>query len=97
MEVSFLTDTDIHNGLLFDNNDQNLYKIIMLGHQEYVTQQEYYNLKKFVENGGVLILLDSNVFYAEVAYDPIDQRITLVKGHNWAFDGEKGREGSESE
>ncbi|HJS64509.1 MAG TPA: N,N-dimethylformamidase beta subunit family domain-containing protein [Nitrososphaeraceae archaeon] len=89
MEVSFLTDTDVHNALLFDNNDQNLYKFIILAHQEYVTEEEYDNFKKFVENGGILILLDSNVFYAEVAYDPINQQTTLVQGHHWAFDGEK--------
>ena len=89
MEASFLTDTDVHKGLLFDENDQNIYKFIILGHQEYVTQTEYNNFKKYVENGGILILLDSNVFYAEVLYDPIDQQITLVKGHHWGFDGEK--------
>ncbi len=71
------------------NNNQNLYDFIILGHQEYVTEEEYYNFKKFVENGGILILLDSNVFYTEVAYNPIEEEITLVQGHSWAFDGEK--------
>ncbi len=90
MEMSFLTDTDVHNGLVFDdNNNKNLYDFIILGHQEYVTEEEYYNFKKFVENGGILILLDSNVFYTEVAYNPIEEEITLVQGHTWAFDGEK--------
>ena len=89
MEISFLTDTDVHNGLVFDDNNQNLYDLIILGHQEYVTEEEYYNFKKFVENGGILILFDSNVFYTEVAYNPTDEEITLVQGHTWAFDGEK--------
>lgn len=89
MEISFLTDTDIHNGLVFDNNNQNLYDFIILGHQEYVTEGEYHNLKEYVEKGGILILFDSNVFYTEVAYDPIDEEITLIQGHTWAFDGEK--------
>ena len=29
------------------------------------------------------------MFYAEVAYNPIDEEITLIQGHTWAFDGEK--------
>jgi hypothetical protein len=89
IETTFLTDTDVHNGLVFDNNHQNIYDVIILGHQEYVTKEEYYNFKKFVENGGTLILLNSNIFYGEVAYNPIKEEVTLVKGHKWAFDGEK--------
>ena len=53
----------------------------MLGHSEYVTHEEYYNLKKFVENGGTIILFDANTFYTEVDYDPIANKISLVKGH----------------
>ena len=44
------------------HNGTNVYDVIMLEHQEYVTQQEYDNLKRFVANGGILILLDGNVF-----------------------------------
>ena len=66
-----------------------MYDILILGHSEYVTQNEYSNYKKFVENGGVIILLDANTFYAEVNYNPANNQVTLVKGHYWAFDGEK--------
>ena len=52
-----------------------------------MTQKEYDNLKHFVENGGTLILLDGNVFYAQVSYDKYHHTITLVKGHGWAFNG----------
>jgi hypothetical protein len=31
----------------------------------HLTQREYDNLKRFVVNGGVMILLDGNVFYPE--------------------------------
>ncbi len=87
--VSFLSDVDIHNGVIFDNNIINLnkYDVLILGHQEYVTQDEYNYLRQFVANGGILILLYSNSFYAEVTYDPISDSITLVKGHNWEFNG----------
>jgi hypothetical protein len=63
----------------------NKYDILVLGHQEYVTQREYDNLKHFVENGGML--LDGNVFYAQVSYDRHHHSITLVKGHGWAYNG----------
>jgi len=87
--IDMLTDEEVHNGFIFDSNKQNLYNAIVLGHQEYVSQQEYDNFKTFVENGGTLILLDANMFYAEVAYDPTTNKITLVKGHFWGFDGQK--------
>jgi hypothetical protein len=69
------------------NNYINVYDVIVLGHQEYVTQKEYDNLRKFVSNGGTMIILDGNVFYAEVRYDKNTQTVTLVKGHSWAFNG----------
>ena len=75
-------------GKIFDNRYRlNLYDILILGHQEYVTQKEYDNLKQFVSNGGMLILLDSNVFYAEVNYFDNNNTISLTKGHDWAYNG----------
>lgn len=85
--ITILTDPDVDKGFIFKRNNANLYDVIILGHQEYVTQKEYDNLKKFVVDGGTMIILDGNVFYAEVKYDRIDQTITLVKGHWWAFNG----------
>jgi hypothetical protein len=79
--IQVLTDADANNiDSLFFNNGTNKYDIIILGHQEYVTQQEYDNLKNFVSNGGTLILMDGNVFIAEVKYDRNAHAITLVKG-----------------
>jgi hypothetical protein len=85
--TSVLTDADVDYGYIFFNNGTNRYGTIILGHQEYVTRAEYNNLKHFVANGGTLILLDGNVFYAEVKYNRTSQTITLVKGHGWAFNG----------
>jgi hypothetical protein len=70
-----------------NSNTPREYDVIILGHQEYVTQKEYDNLMQFVRSGGTIIILDGNVFYAEVKYDRNTQTITLVKGHGWAFDG----------
>ena len=87
--LTYLADQDIHHGFIFAPDNGNLYNILILGHSEYVTQQEYNNFKKFVENGGTIILFDANTFYTEVDYDSINNKITLVKGHTWSFDGEK--------
>lgn len=86
-EVTFLTDEDVDGGGIFQTNGSNIFDVLILGHQEYVTQNEYVNLKRFVSMGGTLILLDGNVFYAEVKYDKNADKITLVKGHSWAFNG----------
>ena len=52
-----------------------------------VTQDEYNNLKQFVSKGGTIVFIDSNIFYAQVRYDKDNRTVTLVKGHNWQFDG----------
>ena len=86
-QINVLSDLDVDKGYLFDENDRNLYDIIILGHQEYVTQKEYDNFKQFVSNGGIMILLDGNIFYAEVRYNDNNNTISLVKGHGWAYNG----------
>jgi hypothetical protein len=87
--IGLLTDVDVHNGSIFteDNKLHNKFDVLILGHQEYVTQEEYNNLKRFVANGGILILPYSNTFYSEVSYDKNNESIRLVKGHGWAFNG----------
>lgn len=86
----FLDDKMVHDGMIFGSQQQqNIYDIIILSHSEYVTQQEYTNLKRFVQNGGILFLLDSNTFYAEIEYDKVNNEITFIKGHYWGSDGEK--------
>jgi len=85
--IHVLTDVDADYGSIFFNNGTNKYDVVILGHQEYETQKEYDNLKRFVANGGTMILMDGNVFYAQVKYDRNAHTITLVKGHGWAFNG----------
>ncbi len=88
--ISIISDLDVHKGSIFadpPNNKSNLYDAIILGHQEYVTQDEYDNLRQFVSNGGTMIVLDGNVFYAQVKYFDTNNTISLVKGHEWAYNG----------
>ena len=85
--VDFHTDQDVDAGSIFQANGSNAYDVIILGHQEYVTQREYDNFKQFVGNGGTMIILDGNVFYAQVKHDNNTDTVTLVKGHSWAYNG----------
>jgi N,N-dimethylformamidase beta subunit-like, C-terminal len=86
-DITFLTDQDVDAGAIFRGNGSNAFDVIILGHQEYVTQKEYDNLKQFVGDGGTMIILDGNVFYAQVKYDRKTDNVTLIKGHSWAFNG----------
>lgn len=86
--VTIIRDEDVHDGRIFyGNNKTNAFDVLVLFHNEYVTQAEYDNLRQFVNNGGIMVLVDANVFYAEVRYDRNNHTITLVKGHDWEFDG----------
>jgi len=86
--ITVMRDEDVHDGHIFyQDNKTNAYDILMLFHSEYVTQSEYNNLKEFVKNGGELVFIDANVFYAEVSYDRNNHSITLVEGHDKKFDG----------
>lgn len=80
-----ITDADVDSGGIFLKNGSNEYDVVILGYQEYVTQKEYDSFKRFVSNGGTMIIPDGNVFYAEVEYDNSTKTIRLVKGHGWAF------------
>ena len=89
-DVIVVRDEDVHNGYIFgDSNGSNAYDILIVNHDEYVSQQMYDNYRKFVQNGGTMILLDGNTFYAEVKYSPVNNTITLVKGHDWEYDFDK--------
>jgi hypothetical protein len=89
-QVTVINNEDVHNGYVFGQNEEsNAYDVLILNHDEYVTQEMYDNYRKFVQNGGSMIILDGNVFYAEVEYDPFNHTITLVKGHDWEFDSSR--------
>jgi hypothetical protein len=91
--VDNITDVDVHGGRIFNSaSGSNAYDILFLFHNEYVTQQEYDNLKRFVKNGGVVVFTDANMLYAEVKYDSQKNSISLVKGHKWEFDGSVARQ-----
>jgi hypothetical protein len=87
IDIEDITDKDVHEGAIFDSDGNNIYDVLFLFHQEYVTQAEYDNLMKFVvQNGGTIVFNDANIFAAEVKYDDINNNVTLVRGHGWAYD-----------
>jgi len=86
--IDVLGDQDIDNGtLLFNQKESSSYDVIILEHQEYVSQKEYDNLRKYVSDGGLLVLLNGNIFFGEVKYDEETNTITFVKGHGFTFNG----------
>jgi hypothetical protein len=87
--VTVMRDEDVNSGHIFldYNANVNAYDILLLFHDEYVTQNMYDNYRRFVENGGTIIFIDGNIFYAEVEYDEDNSTISLVEGHDWKFDG----------
>ncbi len=86
-----LTDVDVDQGKIFFEDDRNAFDILILLHNEYVTQTEYDNLKRFVTNGGTILFTEGNVLYAEVEYNSTSNTISLVKGHDWEFDGKSAK------
>jgi hypothetical protein len=85
--VTNLTDMDVDQGKIFLEDDKNAYDVLILFHNEYVSQPEYDNLKKFVANGGTIVFTEANILYAEVSYNKSSDSISLVDGHDWKFDG----------
>jgi hypothetical protein len=90
-EISIIRDQDVHNGALMREDGSNAYDALLLFHSEYVTQKAYDSFKNFVKNGGTIIFLDPNILYAEVTYDEDTCSVTLVKGHDWEYDGKAVR------
>ena len=88
IDIADITDKEVHEGGIFDSAGNNVYDVLFLFHQEYVTQAEYDNLEKFVvQNGGTIVFNDANIFTTEVKYDSATNTVTLVRGHGWAYNG----------
>jgi poly(beta-D-mannuronate) C5 epimerase len=85
--ITNISDADIHQGKIFQADGSNAYDVLFLFHNEYVTQSEYNNLKRFISNGGTIVFNQSNILFAEVSYNNNNDSITLVNGHFWKIDG----------
>jgi hypothetical protein len=85
-----ISDITVHNGEILDDNGRPKYDTIVFFHNEYVTLQEYHNMINYIKAGGNVIILNGNAFFGEVIYDSSTNRLKLVSGHGWNFDGENG-------
>ena len=65
--VSIIRDEEAHYGYIFRADGSNAYDTLFLLHDEYVSDEGYNNYKRFVSNGGTIVFLDGNVFYAQVS------------------------------
>jgi hypothetical protein len=97
VKISNMTDKDVHDGLIFTSDGSNAYDVLFLFHQEYATQKEYDNLKKFVANGGTIVFNDANILTTEVKYNSTNDSVTLVRGHGWQYDGKSAAWPAEKE
>ena len=86
-DISNISDEDIHQGYIFYKDGSNAYDVLFMLHDEYATNESYSNLRQFVNNGGTIVFIDGNVEYAEVSYNPDMHTVTLVRGHDWKFNG----------
>ena len=89
--ITYINDEDIESGKLFYSDGRNAFDVIFLVHEEYATQTGYNSLKRFVSQGGTLVFTVSNVLTVEVKYNRQNDSITLVKGHEFEFDGKVAR------
>ena len=85
--VTIINDEDIHQGRIFNKEGQNGYDLLIFTRQEFITQQFYDNLKKFVKDGGSAIFINSDAFNSKVFYNDINKNITLIEGKYWKFNG----------
>ena len=72
-------------GSIFQGDGSNAYDVVILGHQEYVTQKEYDNFKQFVGDGGTMIILMGMYFMLKSNMIGIQEMYHLLKviaGHS---------------
>jgi hypothetical protein len=85
--ISNISDEDVHEGYIFNDNGSNVYDVLFMLLDEYTAKNSYTNLKRFVSNGGTIVFMDANAMYAEIAYNPDLDTVTLLRGHGWKFKG----------
>lgn len=86
--LRLISDINVSSGALFDPGGGRRYDAAIIGHQEYVTQSEYDQLRLFVAAGGRLVAMSSDEFYGKVKFNPATLAETFITGHGgYAFNG----------
>ena len=84
--VQVVSDDQVHSGFLFSSGVRRFDSVI-LGYEEYVTQEEYLQFKHFVASGGNPVVIIGNAFWGQVNFSTATRMESLVVGHGWRFDG----------
>src|SRR5690606_11170224 len=94
VDIASINDIHVHSGSIFFGNGTNRYDVLILAHNEYVTQEEYVNLRLFTAQGGTVIFMDGNYLFAEVEHFATpEETVQLVSGHGWIFNGTHAYQG----
>jgi hypothetical protein len=76
--ISFIiSDSYVNNGALFGSNASRAHDVVVVGFDEYVTDEEYNQFVEFVHDGGRLVLLDTCNFYVKSEPQPNNQQDTI--------------------
>ena len=89
-QIHVIDDRTVHKGDIFTPEGLPKYDVLIFLHNEYVTLEEYHNMARFVKAGGNVIILNANAFFGEVEYNESIDKLALLAGHLWEFDGENG-------
>jgi hypothetical protein len=60
---------------------------VILGHEEYVTTNEFNQFQTFVAGGGRIVAICGNTFWGQVSYSTSTGIETFVAGHGFQFNG----------
>lgn len=84
--LGVVDDVGVNNGELFSNGARR-YDVLVLSHEEYVTDSEFAQFQQFVASGGRIVAVDGNTFYARVNYSASSNVETYVVGHDYIYNG----------
>ncbi len=85
--VVVLSDVNVSSGELFTPGGGAKFDVVVIGFAEYVTQDEYSQLQRFVASGGRLVIMGGDDFVVRVDYSPVTGNETYVVGHGFDFNG----------
>jgi hypothetical protein len=85
--AAVVSDINVTDGELFNANGSAKYDVAVVGFAEYVSLQEYNQLKQFVASGGRLLIMGGDGLQVQVKYNPTTGFETYVIGHGFAYNG----------
>jgi hypothetical protein len=84
--LNLVDDVAVNEGGLFSGGVAK-YDVVILGHEEYVTTNEFHQFQTFVAGGGRVVAMCGNTFWGQVTYSPSTGIESFVAGHGFQFNG----------